>query len=194
MRRRPPVGLVPAAGPVEEQGLTVLGVPVGSASFVRSQLRQSRAGHDRLLGQWWSHRQGRPRATRWAAFERALLPRRLRHATHIRLAPNKTCAQRGGTGSPRDTEKPLQHRLAAHGVKRTDPINGDKSAFRIKLEGGRQQTNNTLRTRSRGQSKLKGRAGFLESLRFLMGKAPRNQTAGEVADHDAGLGRLVFEE
>ena len=36
--------------PVEEQGLTVLGVPVGSAAFVRSQLRQSRAGHDRLLG------------------------------------------------------------------------------------------------------------------------------------------------
>ena len=35
--------------PVEEQGLTVLGVPVGSAAFVRSQLRQSRAGHDRLL-------------------------------------------------------------------------------------------------------------------------------------------------
>ena len=37
------------ARPVEEQGLTVLGVPVGSAAFVRSQLLQSRAGHDRLL-------------------------------------------------------------------------------------------------------------------------------------------------
>ena len=35
--------------PVEEQGLTVLGVPVGSAAFVRSQLLQSRARHDRLL-------------------------------------------------------------------------------------------------------------------------------------------------
>ena len=62
---------------------------------------------------------------------------------------------------PRDTEKPLQHRLAAHGVIRTGPINGDKRAFRIKFKGGRQQTNNTLRTRSRGQSKLKGRARFL---------------------------------
>ena len=35
--------------PVEEQGLTVLGVPVGSAAFVCPQLRQSRAGHDWLL-------------------------------------------------------------------------------------------------------------------------------------------------
>ena len=74
---------------------------------------------------------------------------------------------------PRDPEQPLQHGLAAHDVKGTDSINGGKSAFRIKLEGGRQQTNNTLRTRSRGQSKLKGRACFLESLRLPLGKAPR---------------------
>ena len=55
--------------------------------------------------------------------------------------------------------QPLQHGLAAHGV-------GDKSASRIKLEGGQQQTNNTLRTRSRGQSKLKGS--------MLSGKPPPN--------------------
>ena len=38
-------GLLPDA----EQGLTVLGVPFGSAAFVRTQLQVSRAGHDQLL-------------------------------------------------------------------------------------------------------------------------------------------------
>ena len=39
------------AGPLPdaEQGLTVLGVPFGSAAFVRTQLQVSRAGHDQLL-------------------------------------------------------------------------------------------------------------------------------------------------
>ena len=39
------------AGPLPdaEQGLTVLGVPFGSAVFVRTQLQVSRAGHDQLL-------------------------------------------------------------------------------------------------------------------------------------------------
>ena len=35
--------------PDAEQGLTVLGVPFGAATFVRTQLRVSRAGHDQLL-------------------------------------------------------------------------------------------------------------------------------------------------
>ena len=36
--------------PAERQGLTVLGTPLGHHAFVREQLRQKRAEHDRLLG------------------------------------------------------------------------------------------------------------------------------------------------